>query len=74
MLREFDPEDPVKYEENVHPSEVDAATLALADFALALFNSNEFVYVCKDLNIHNHACSTCNFDEIAYFERFENKY
>jgi hypothetical protein len=38
-------EDPVEFEENVHPSEVAAATRALADFALALFNSNEFVYV-----------------------------
>ena len=38
-------EDPAEYEENVHSSEVDAPTRALADFALVLFNSNEFVYV-----------------------------
>jgi hypothetical protein len=36
---------PVEHEENVHPSEVDASTRALADFALVLFNSNEFVYL-----------------------------
>jgi hypothetical protein len=32
-------------EDNVHPSEVSAETRALAALALALFNSNEFVYV-----------------------------
>ena len=38
-------EDPAVFEENLHPSEVGPATRALADFALALINSNEFVYV-----------------------------
>ena len=33
------------YEHNPHPSEMPPRTRALADFALALFNSNEFVYV-----------------------------
>ena len=33
------------YEHNPHPSEASPETRALADFALALFNSNEFVYV-----------------------------
>ena len=33
------------YEHNPHPSEMSAGTRALADLALALFNSNEFVYV-----------------------------
>ncbi len=33
------------YEHNPHPSEASAETRALADLALALFNSNEFVYV-----------------------------
>ena len=33
------------YEHNPHPSEVSPQTRALADLALALFNSNEFVYV-----------------------------
>ncbi|MFN7922972.1 MAG: PSD1 and planctomycete cytochrome C domain-containing protein [Bryobacteraceae bacterium] len=38
-------EDPVPYEANLHPSGVPPATRALADFALALLNSNEFIYV-----------------------------
>lgn len=33
------------YEHNPHPSDATPATRALADLALALFNSNEFVYV-----------------------------
>ena len=33
------------YEHNPHPSEATPETRALADLALALFNSNEFVYV-----------------------------
>ncbi len=33
------------YEHNPHPSEVSPETRALADLALALFNSNEFTYV-----------------------------
>ena len=33
------------YEHNPHPSEATPQTRALADLALALFNSNEFVYV-----------------------------
>ena len=33
------------YEHNPHPSDASPETRALADFALALFNSNEFVYV-----------------------------
>jgi hypothetical protein len=33
------------FEHNAHPSEVGAETRALADLALVLFNSNEFVYV-----------------------------
>ena len=33
------------YEHNPHPSEAQPETRALADLALALFNSNEFVYV-----------------------------
>ena len=41
---EEDP-DPVAYEENLQPSEVGPETRALADVALVLFNSNEFVYV-----------------------------
>ena len=35
----------VDYEHNPHPSEAAPETRALADIALALFNSNEFVYV-----------------------------
>jgi len=38
-------EDPVAYESNLHPSEVPASTRALAELALVLLNSNEFVYV-----------------------------
>ena len=37
--------DPVKYEENLHSSEVSPEVRALADLALVLFNSNEFAYV-----------------------------
>ncbi|MFN3324311.1 MAG: PSD1 and planctomycete cytochrome C domain-containing protein [Bryobacteraceae bacterium] len=33
------------YEENPHPSDTSPETRALADLALVLFNSNEFVYV-----------------------------
>jgi len=33
------------YEENLHPSDVSPETRALADMALVLLNSNEFVYV-----------------------------
>ena len=33
------------YEHNPHPSDAQPETRALADLALALFNSNEFVYV-----------------------------
>jgi len=33
------------FEPNLHPSQVKAATRALADLALVLFNSNEFAYV-----------------------------
>jgi hypothetical protein len=38
-------DDPAEFEANLHPSEVGAETRALADFALVLLNSNEFVYV-----------------------------
>jgi hypothetical protein len=37
--------DPVTYEENLQPGDVSPEVRALADLALALFNSNEFVYV-----------------------------
>ncbi len=37
--------DPDRYEEYLHPSEVSARTRALADVALVLFNTNEFLYV-----------------------------
>ncbi len=37
--------DPAEYEENIQPAQVSAETRALADLALVLFNSNEFVYV-----------------------------
>jgi hypothetical protein len=37
--------DPVTYEENLQPGEASPETRALADLALVLFNSNEFVYV-----------------------------
>jgi len=33
------------YEENLHPADVGPATRALAELALALFNSNELAYV-----------------------------
>ena len=36
---------PWEYEENLHASEVEPETRALADLALVLFNSNEFAYV-----------------------------
>jgi hypothetical protein len=38
-------EDPAEFEENLHPSQADAETRALANIMLALFNSNEFAYV-----------------------------
>jgi Protein of unknown function (DUF1549)/Protein of unknown function (DUF1553)/Planctomycete cytochrome C len=38
-------DDPAEYEENLHPAEVNPETRALADLALVLLNSNEFVYV-----------------------------
>jgi hypothetical protein len=38
-------DDPAKYEENLAPRDVDPETRALADLALVLMNSNEFVYV-----------------------------
>ena len=37
--------DPVKYEENPRPEDATPETRALAELALVLFNSNEFVYV-----------------------------
>jgi cytochrome c553 len=37
--------DPAPYEHNLHPSEVRPETRALADVALVLFNTNEFVYI-----------------------------
>jgi hypothetical protein len=37
--------DPEDFEENLHPSEVRPQTRALADLALVLLNSNEFVYI-----------------------------
>jgi hypothetical protein len=37
--------DPARYEANLHPSDVAPETRALAGLALALFNSNEFVYI-----------------------------
>jgi hypothetical protein len=39
------PRDPAPFEHNVHPAEVRPEVRALADIALALINSNEFVYV-----------------------------
>jgi hypothetical protein len=39
------PRDPAPYEYNLHASQVSAETRALADIALALMNSNEFVYL-----------------------------
>jgi hypothetical protein len=38
-------DDPSPYEANLHAADAGPATRALADFALVLFNSNEFVYV-----------------------------
>jgi hypothetical protein len=38
-------EDPVPYEENLSESQASPEVRALGDFALALFNSNEFVYL-----------------------------
>jgi len=38
-------EDPAPYEPNLHASDVSPEVRALADFTLALINSNEFVYV-----------------------------
>ena len=38
-------EDPAPYEPNLHPSDAGPETRALADLALVLLNSNEFVYV-----------------------------
>jgi hypothetical protein len=37
--------EPAQYEGNMQPGDVGVATRALARLALALFNSNEFVYV-----------------------------
>ena len=37
--------EPVDYEPNLHPSQVSPETRALADIALVLLNSNQFVYV-----------------------------
>ncbi len=37
--------DPATFEANLHPSEVSPETRALAGLTLALFNSNEFVYI-----------------------------
>ncbi|HZO53415.1 MAG TPA: PSD1 and planctomycete cytochrome C domain-containing protein [Bryobacteraceae bacterium] len=39
------PEDPAEFEANLHSSEVSAEVRAMADVALTLLNSNEFVYV-----------------------------
>jgi hypothetical protein len=39
------PEDPAAYEFNLHPSEASPEARSLGDIALALINSNEFVYV-----------------------------
>ena len=39
------PNEVAEYEHNLHPSEAGPETRALADLALALLNSNEFVYV-----------------------------
>ena len=38
-------EEPGEYEENLHPRDVSPETRALADLALVLMNSNEFIYV-----------------------------
>jgi hypothetical protein len=46
QVQEFvQPKDPRPYEHNLHPSEARPETRALADIALALLNSNEFVYL-----------------------------
>jgi hypothetical protein len=46
QVQEFvQPKDPRPYEHNLHPSEVKPEIRALADIALALLNSNEFVYL-----------------------------
>jgi len=37
--------EPVRYEENIQPSQVSPETRAMAQVLLVLFNSNEFVYV-----------------------------
>jgi hypothetical protein len=37
--------DVVEHEKNLHPSQVGPSTRALGDVVLALFNSNEFVYI-----------------------------
>lgn len=37
--------DAVEYEENIQPRQVSPETRALADLALVLFNSNEFIYI-----------------------------
>jgi hypothetical protein len=39
------PDDPVEYEENLQPRDVPPHTRALADLALVILNSNEFLYV-----------------------------
>jgi hypothetical protein len=39
------PEDPAGYEENLRPGDVTPHTRALADLALVILNSNEFLYV-----------------------------
>ncbi len=44
-FRFVQPEDPAPYEENLDPSQVSAETRALADLALVLLNSSEFVYI-----------------------------
>ena len=38
-------EDLERYQENLQPADVSPETRALADVALALFNTNEFIYV-----------------------------
>ena len=38
-------EDPAVFEGNLQPGQLSAATRALANIMLSLFNSNEFVYV-----------------------------
>jgi hypothetical protein len=41
---EEDP-DPARYEENLQPGSVSQEVRAMAELALVLFNSNEFIYV-----------------------------